>query len=166
MHIEHQRKLRAELRSILSPIAEEANFYISGIEFSSDARGPLVGIYIDGEHKVGIGDCARLSKEFSLILDVEDPIPTAYTLEISSPGLHRIPELPRDLDRFNKFHIRIKRVKQKSKIDGILLSHTSEGITVQTSLEDRFLSFDDIAIIRLHPNDDEIQRLFELGDPS
>jgi ribosome maturation factor RimP len=166
MHIEHQRKLRTELRSILSPIAEESNFYISGIEFSSGARGPSVGIYIDGDSKVGIGDCARLSREFSVILDVEDPIPTAYTLEISSPGLYRILELSRDLDRFNNFHIRIKRVNQKSKIDGVLLSHTDEGITVQTSLEDRFLSFDEIAVIRLHPNDDEIQRLIESGDPS
>ena len=166
MHIEHQRKLRTELRAILGPIAKESQFYISGIEFSSDSRGPLVCIYVDGEKGIGIDDCARLSKEFSLLLDVEDPIPTAYTLEVSSPGLYRVLELPKDFSRFQNFHIRVKRVNQKSKLDGVLLSHTEEGILMKTSIDERFLLFSDIAVIRLHPTEEEIQRLIPSGDPS
>ena len=101
-----------------------------------------------------------------MLLDVEDPIQSAYTLEVSSPGLDRLIELSRDFDRFQGFHIRVKRVNQKSKIDGILLAHTGEGIQMKTAIDERFLSFDDIAIIRLHPTDEEIQRLIESGDPS
>ena len=166
MHIEHQRKLRAQLRDTLNPIASESGFYISGIEFTSDSRGPLVRIYIDGSNGIGIDNCASLSKEFSLILDVEDPITTAYTLEVSSPGLDRLLELPQDFDRFQDFHIRIKRVNQKSKLDGVLLSHTTEGIQVRTAIDERLIPFTNIVMIRLHPTDEEIQRLISPGDPT
>ena len=94
------------------------------------------------------------SRDIDPILDVEDPLPEAYTLEVSSPGLDRIIELDRDLTRFQQFHIRIKRVHYKSKLDGVLLSHTAEGIYVQTHVE-TFLAFEDISI-RLHPTDEEI----------
>ena len=166
MHIEHQRKLRTQLRNTLGPIAEESGFYISGIEFTSDSRGPLLRIYIDGEHGIGIDNCASLSNEFSLILDVEDPLPTAYTLEVSSPGLDRLLELPRDFERFQNFHIRVKRVNQKSKLDGVLLNHTEDGITIRTAVDERLLLFSEIVLIRLHPTDDEIQRLIQQGEPS
>jgi ribosome maturation factor RimP len=164
MHIEEQRKLRSKLREVLNPIAEENNLYISGIEFSSDSRGPLLRIYIDSDQGVTIGQCAKLSKEFSLHLDVEDPISTAYTLEVSSPGLDRLIELSQDFTRFNNFHIRVKRLNQKSKIDGVLLSHDKDGINIRTAINERFLPFDDIVMIRLHPTDEEIQRLIETGD--
>ena len=85
MHIEQQRTLRAILREVLSPSAEALGLYISGIEFTQDERGPMVRIYIDGDNGVGIADCAKLTREFDPILDVEDPLPEAYTLEVSSP---------------------------------------------------------------------------------
>ena len=166
MHIDQQRKLRSQLREFLSPVAEESTLYISGIEFTSDARGALVRIYIDHleDQGVGIADCTKLSREFSLLLDVEDPIATSYTLEVSSPGLDRILELPSDFERFTGFHVRVKRVNHKNKLDGVLLSHSPEGITIQTTSEQRFLEFNGIAIIRLHPTDEEIQRLISAGD--
>src|SRR5882672_3299740 len=42
------------------------------------------------EGGIGVDDCARMSREVSALLDVEDPIPTAYTLEVSSPGSDRV----------------------------------------------------------------------------
>ena len=106
MHIEQQRTLRATLRDVLSPSADALGLYISGIEFTQDERGPMVRIYIDGENGVGIADCAKLTREFDPILDVEDPLPDAYTLEVSSPGLDRVLEVARDFERFKNFHIR------------------------------------------------------------
>jgi hypothetical protein len=44
-------------------------------------------------------------------------------------------------------------------LDGILLSHTDEGIQVQTHVDERFITFQDITQIRLHPTDEEIERL-------
>lgn len=159
MHIEQQRKLRATLRDVLSPSVEGLGLYISGIEFTQDERGPMVRIYIDGDNGVGIADCATLTKEFDPILDVEDPLPEAYTLEVSSPGLDRVLEVSRDFERFQNYHIRIKRVHYKSKLDGILLGHTDEGIQVKTHIDERFIKFEDITQVRLHPTEEEIERI-------
>ncbi len=159
MHIEQQRTLRATLRDVLSPSADALGLYISGIEFTQDERGPMVRIYIDGENGVGIADCAKLTREFDPILDVEDPLPEAYTLEVSSPGLDRVLEVARDFERFQNFHIRIKRVHYKSKLDGVLLGHTDEGIQVETHVDERFIKFEDITQVRLHPTDEEIERI-------
>ena len=158
MHIEQQRTLRATLRDVLEPSADDLGIYISGIEFTAE-RGPMVRIYIDSEQGVGIADCSRFTKDIDPILDVEDPLPEAYTLEVSSPGLDRVMELDRDFTRFQNFHVRIKRVHFKSKLDGILLSHNDEGIQVQTHVDERFINFQDITQIRLHPTDEEIERL-------
>jgi ribosome maturation factor RimP len=159
MHIEQQRKIRTILRTVLSPSTEAMGLYISGIEFAQEDRGPMVRIYIDGENGIGIAQCASLTKEFDPILDVEDPLPDAYILEVSSPGLDRVLEVDRDFERFKGFHLRVKRVHYKSKLDCVLLGHTPEGITVQTHIDERFIKFEDITQIRLHPTDEEIERI-------
>lgn len=159
MHIEKQRQVRALLREELSPFAEEQGLYISGFEFAQGANGLVMRIYLDGDNGVSIAQCAKLTKEFSPILDAEDPIPDAYTLEVSSPGLDRVLELPKDFERFLNYHIRVKRVSYKSKLDGILLGYTDEGIEIETAVDTRFLNFEDISIIRLHPTDEEIQQI-------
>lgn len=160
MHIDQQRTLRATLRDVLTPSADMLDVYISGIEFTQDERGPMVRIYLDGNNGgVNIDQCARFTRDIDPILDVEDPLPEAYTLEVSSPGLDRILEVDRDFTRFQNFHIRIKRVHYKSKLDAVLLSHTPEGINVQTHIDERFITFEDISQIRLHPTDEEVDRL-------
>ena len=159
MHIEKQRLVRALLRENLSPFAEEKGLYISGFEFSQGSRGLLLQIYLDGDDGVSIAQCAKLTKEFSPILDAEDPIPDAYTLEVSSPGTDRILELPKDFERFLNSHIRIKRVSYKSKLEAVLLGFTDEGIEVETISDTRFINFNEISIIRLHPTDEELQLL-------
>ena len=52
------------------------------------------------ESGIGIDDCERVSREVSALLDVEDPIPTAYTLEVSSPGSDRVLRTRAHFDRF------------------------------------------------------------------
>lgn len=160
MHIDKQRTLRATLRDVLTPSADILDVYISGIEFTQDERGPMVRIYLDGNNGgVTIDQCAQFTRDIDPILDVEDPLPEAYTLEVSSPGLDRILEIDQDFTRFQNFHIRIKRVHYKSKLDAVLLSHTTEGIHVQTHADERFIAFEDISQIRLHPTDEEVDRL-------
>lgn len=160
MHLEQQRTLRTTLREALNHSAEALDVYISGIEFTQDERGPMVRIYLDGNQGgVSIDQCAKFTRDIDPILDVEDPLPEAYTLEVSSPGLDRILEVDKDLTRFQGFHIRIKRVHYKSKLDAVLLSHTSAGIQVQTHVDERFIAFNDISQIRLHPTDEEVERL-------
>ena len=60
-------------------------------------------------------DCARVSRELSAILDVEDVVPIAYTLEVSSPGLDR----PlRQLDDYRRFTGRRAKIVMRDRVDG------------------------------------------------
>jgi ribosome maturation factor RimP len=133
--------------------------YISGIEFSQNHKGLLVSVYLDGHNGVGIGDCAKFSRESSPVLDAEEPISGAYTLEVSSPGYDRIIETPGDFQRFQGFHIRVKIINRKKKLDGILLTSSDAGFVIQTAIEERSISFDEISTVRLHPTEEEIKRL-------
>ena len=163
-----QNKLRHNLRAILSPIAEESGLVISGIEFASDSRGPLVRIFLDGPMGVTLAECAHFSRESSPLLDVEDPITSNYTLEVSSPGIDRLLELAADFSRYEGFHVRLKVVSRKSKLDGILLSHSVStetnrvtSVTIRTAVDERTIPVEDIVSIRLNPTDEEFQQLLD-----
>ena len=67
------------------------------------------------EESVSLDDCARVSEELSAILDVEDLIPTAYTLEVSSPGLDRPLRGP---DDYRRFAGRLAKLVMREPVDG------------------------------------------------
>lgn len=80
---------RTELQDLLEPGAGALGFEVLAVEMTGGPGQSVVRVYIDGPDGVTVDDCARASHQFSAILDVEDPIPGQYTLEVSSPGLDR-----------------------------------------------------------------------------
>jgi len=67
------------------------------------------------EHAIGIEDCQRVSQDLSAILDVEDALDAAYTLEVSSPGLERSLRDSRDYQRFAG---RVAKIVVRQAVDG------------------------------------------------
>jgi ribosome maturation factor RimP len=78
-----------EIRDMLAPTVEALGFELLGVEYAPSAGHSLVRLYIDAEKGIGIEDCEAVSREVSALLDVEDPIPGEYNLEVSSPGIDR-----------------------------------------------------------------------------
>lgn len=89
------------LTNIIEPIVSGMGYECVGIEFVSRAKNSLLRVYIDSDHGIQVNDCARVSHQLSGALDVEDPIPGNYQLEISSPGIDRPLFRLADFDRFN-----------------------------------------------------------------
>jgi ribosome maturation factor RimP len=81
--------LDQKLQELLAPVITALGYELWGIERLSQGVGGLVRIYIDSHQGISIDDCERVSYQVSGILDVHDPIPGHYTLEVSSPGLDR-----------------------------------------------------------------------------
>lgn len=85
--------MREQLLTILEPVIESLGYELVELEFKPHGRGGLLRLYIDtpAESELGItlDDCERTSRQVSAVLDVEDPIPGAFELEVSSPGLNR-----------------------------------------------------------------------------
>ena len=82
-------KQEQQLVELLSPTVIAAGFDLWGIELLRAGRHTTLRLYIDHSDGITVENCALVSREVSAVLDVEDPIPAEYTLEVSSPGLAR-----------------------------------------------------------------------------
>ncbi len=125
--------------SLLTPLCEEQNLVIWGLELIlASPKHRVMRIFIDSPEGVTIDQCAEFSRHASLLLDVEDIIPGAYNLEVSSPGLDRSFFSPDQLDDFVgkevKLTLEIPRNGRKN-FKGILVSRTGDTFTLR--LEDQ-----------------------------
>jgi ribosome maturation factor RimP len=77
------------IRKIVEPVVAALGVQLWGVEYLGQGRHTLLRVYIDKDGGINIEDCAEVSRHISSILDVEDPISSEYTLEVSSPGLDR-----------------------------------------------------------------------------
>lgn len=77
------------LVNLIEPIVEGLGYECVGIEFNPHPQHGLLRIYIDTEEGVVLEDCTKVSHQLSGMLDVEEPIPSNYQLEVSSPGADR-----------------------------------------------------------------------------
>jgi ribosome maturation factor RimP len=77
------------LNRLARTAAEICQVQLYHLDCAARGRRVIVRVFIDKPGGVTVGDCERVSRELSALLDVEDPIPTSYNLEVSSPGLER-----------------------------------------------------------------------------
>ncbi len=91
---------RTDLRALLEPGVRAAGFELVHVELAGGGGHRILRVYIDGPAGVGVDDCATVSRQLSALLDVEDPVPGQYLLEVSSPGLDRPLVGPDDFRRF------------------------------------------------------------------
>ena len=77
------------LSKLIEPVVQELGCELWGIEKLQQGRQVVLKIYIESAEGINVDDCARVSRQVSAILDVEDPIPGEYMLEVSSPGVER-----------------------------------------------------------------------------
>ena len=96
-----------QIRTIAERVARSHGLAIWDIVSRREPTGQIVRVFIDrpgpaatAEESVSIEDCEQVSREIGTILDVEDPLPFAYTLEVSSPGLDRPLRGEQDYRRF------------------------------------------------------------------
>lgn len=97
----------AQIRAIAERVAASRGLNVWDVQSRREAVGHVVRVIIDRpgpaatpEDSVSIEDCEQVNREMSTMLDVEDPLPFAYTLEVSSPGLDRPLRDPSDYERF------------------------------------------------------------------
>jgi ribosome maturation factor RimP len=109
------------IRAIAERVAASRGLEIWDIQSRREAIGHVVRVFIDrpgpaatAEESVSIEDCEQVNREISTILDVEDPLPFTYTLEVSSPGLDR----PlRTIEDYRRFAGRLAKVVVSEAVD-------------------------------------------------
>ena len=111
-----------KVRAIAERVAAGYGLEIFDVQFRREAPGMVLRIQLDRpgaaakeEDSVSVGDCASVSRDLSALFDVEEVVPTAYTLEVSSPGLDRPLRRPDDYRRFTG---RLAKIVMREKVDG------------------------------------------------
>ncbi|MEO0347408.1 MAG: ribosome maturation factor RimP [Pseudomonadota bacterium] len=92
--------LSDEIEALLAPVLEREGYELIDVEFESKGGRSTLRLFIDGENGITLDDCARASNAVSGVLDVEDPVPGEYYLEMSSPGLDRPLRRPSHYERY------------------------------------------------------------------
>lgn len=121
------------LYQVLEPVVTGLGYELVGIDYRHNPKNALLRLYIDGPEGITLDDCTRVSRQVSGVLDVEDPIPSAYTLEVSSPGLDRPIFKPADYDRFKgeKVHLRLQGLYEgRRKFAGVLLGLRGDSVAI------------------------------------
>jgi ribosome maturation factor RimP len=121
------------VRSIAAPITQALSVELVDVVCTGQGGRTVVRVYIDKPGGVTVGDCEQVHLSLGHALDVGDPIPHAYTLEVSSPGLDRPFTRRADYERSHGKLVRIKRRTSengKTIVIGRLSSVDETGVTL------------------------------------
>jgi len=150
---------RADLHELLEPGAEALGFEVLAVELTGSPGRSVLRVYIDGPKGVTVDDCARASQQFSAILDVEDPVPGHYTLEVSSPGLDRPLTKAKHFQAVVGQEIRLNTsdaVSGRRRFRGRLKVADSQGLDLVVDGETYRIPLANVIKARLIPEFDEL----------
>lgn len=125
-------ELADRIADLVRPTVEGLGYSLVRVQISGRQRLRLqIMAERADDQPMQVDDCAALSRALSAVLDVEDPIAAAYTLEVSSPGIDRPLTRLADFDRFAGFEARIelsRPVDGRRRFRGRLLGTSGERV--------------------------------------
>jgi ribosome maturation factor RimP len=133
---------------------EPLGFELVGVEYMALGSRHVLRIYIDHAEGIDVDDCARVSHQVSGVLDVEDPIPGEYDLEVSSPGLDRPLFTEEHFARFAGADVNIRlhaKLQGRRRFGGRLLGVEDGEVLVEVDGETFRLPLANIEQARLVP---------------
>ena len=152
--------LPRRVERLIAPTVEAMGFDIVRVQLLGQQR---VRLQVMAERRDGemmlVDDCASISRAIAAILDVEDPISEAYTLEVSSPGIDRPLVRLGDFERFAGFEARVETdrlIGGRRRFKGRLLGIEGETVRIQIAQDVVELPFQDIHRAKLVLTDDLI----------
>jgi ribosome maturation factor RimP len=144
--------VRERLMTLIEPLAARLGYELVELEYGAGRGHGVLRVFIDSAGGVGVDDCERVSREISALLDVEDPIPSGYTLEVSSPGFDRALRTREHFGRFvgSRVFVELKEPRAgRRRYTGQLLAVDEEGIALDVDRERVAVAFAEIGKARL-----------------
>ena len=144
-----------QLEDILRPVVEGLGYEFWGIEFRSHGHHSKLRVFIDdAENGIAIDDCEKVSRQVSGVMDVEDPIQTEYTLEVSSPGMDRPLFRLEQYEAFIGHNVQIKlrmAFEGRRKFLGLIKGVEGDDVVVVVDDHEYLLPFDSIEKANIVP---------------
>jgi len=144
-----------QLEDILRPVVEGLGYEFWGIEFRSHGHHSKLRVFIDdAENGIAIDDCEKVSRQVSGVMDVEDPIQSEYTLEVSSPGMDRPLFRLEQYEAFIGHKVQIKlrmAFEGRRKFLGLIKGVEGDDVVVVVDDHEYLLPFDSIEKANIVP---------------
>lgn len=141
-----------QIEQLIELPIESLGYELVGVEYIKNGQHTVLRIYIDAEKGISIEDCERVSHQVSGVLEVEDPISSAYSLEVSSPGFDRPLFKARDFERFVGSEAKIAMklpIQGRRNFKGILQGFDEGEILILVDGEEYALPLSKLAKARL-----------------
>ena len=147
-------KFEHKLTDMLRPAVEETGKTLLGCEFLSAGNHSVLRLFIDHENGIQVDDCAEVSRQVGAILDVEDPISSEYSLEVSSPGLDRplfsLQQYEANIGEKLSLKLRLA-FDGRRRFTGLLSGIEGDDVILQVDDEEYLLPFDSIEKANIVP---------------
>ncbi|SFL45488.1 ribosome maturation factor RimP [Paenibacillus sp. 1_12] len=145
-------QIKSVVESLMQAFMEENGFELVDVEYVKEGSNWFLRLYADKEGGIDIDDCGRISEYLSEKLDENDPIPTAYFLEVSSPGAERPLKKVQDYYKAVGEHVFVttyESVDGLKEFEGKLLSFDEQTIEIEAGKKKHAIPYDKVASARL-----------------
>ena len=153
-----------KLAELLNPILEDLGFEMVRVRLSNGNPSTLqiMADRLDGQ--IGVDELAEINTSVGTVLDVEDPIPENYTLEISSPGIDRPLTRKKDFDSFQGFEAKVETTESidgRRRFRGVLAGVNNDEVLINLEEGTIGLKFTWLSDARLVLSDDLIKKMLK-----
>lgn len=149
--------MHERLTALIEPVVEGLGCDLWGIEYIPQGRNSSLKVYIESEDGVDVDDCARVSRQLSALLDVEDPIQGHYTLEVSSPGMDRRLFTRAQFAAFEGANVKLSLkapYEGRRRFKGLLCGFEDGDVVVRSGDQEYLFPFEDIERANVVPSFD------------
>jgi ribosome maturation factor RimP len=136
-----KKNITKKIEELALMVTDKIGIELVGVDYKSSGKRPHLVVYIDKPGGVFLEDCEEVNKSLGEILDREDPIPSSYILEVSSPGIERPLKKPDDFRMFQGNYVKIKtshKIKERKTFAGILKEFQEDLLIIETDEGEQF----------------------------
>jgi len=144
--------VQTALDNLVKNTVEGLGFILWGYEYRPHGESALLRIFIEKTEGISVDDCALVSRQIGAALDVEDIIPVAYILEVSSPGMDRVLFSADQYQDYIGDNIKVRtrtRIDDRRNFKGLLVSADDSIVTVKVDNEEFAIPYESIDRARL-----------------
>lgn len=150
--------VQERLEQLLEPVIGSLGYELLLLEYSPSPKNAMLRLYIDAPAGITVEDCERVSREVAGVMDVEDPIRSAYRLEVSSPGLDRPLVKPAHFQRFVGQQAKVQLMAPlngRRRFIGAIVSVDADVVRIETKEGIAEIPLAEIDRARLVPDYDQ-----------
>jgi ribosome maturation factor RimP len=155
--------LEDKITHLAEPVITDLGFSLTCVRISGENGAALVQVMAEdpATRRLGVDDCAKISRALSAIFDVEDPIKGAYRLEVSSPGIDRLLIRKKDFEDFAGFEAKLETYTPsengQKRFKGVLKGINNDNVLVQTETGDIEIPYAELSKAKLVLTDELIK---------